>query len=195
MARLRDEFNQTQQIFRALQEGFEQHLQQRDDSAAALNRLPELKFWDSLDERLGTLPPVMSNLQTGIADLSATSKEISGVLLNLNKPERGYPSSVGTLGNGHGDLKTLQVAVVEAIEKGFISRRPVVVDGVPSTPSESNEQLQATINLLQKSLDELLVCNRRIHQIMDESHIFRSAGQRFIRFWRRLFGRQKEVAA
>lgn len=194
MARLRDEYNQTQQTFRALKEGFEQHLQQKDAAAEALQQLPELAFWNSLDEKLGALPPAMANIQNGVADLSAASKDLSETLAGLSKPERNHTPLPEMYGNGHGDLKTLQVALVDAIEKGFNGRRPVVGDGVSSAPPGTVEDLQPMISLLKQSLDELLACNRSIHQIMDESHIFRSVGQRFRRFWRRMFGRKQEVA-
>jgi hypothetical protein len=181
---IRDESSQTQQAFRATREVLLQQLEQRDLSNAALSRLPEAEFWQELMEKLSALPAAAAKIEDSLQSLSG----LSSVLQKMAGTERQEETDERRRSQ-NGDLAAFQGAVVEAIERSLGGYQVKSSSGGNTVTPQTGVSLDA--ESIRHGLDEqlrlqneLLSYNRKIYRILSQTHVLKSATQRFFDFWR-----------
>jgi hypothetical protein len=182
---MHDENSQVQQTFLAIREVFQQQLEQRDLSNAALNRLPEATFWALLLEQVSALPTAATRIEGGLQQLAGAS----ALLQKIAEQQ----VEVGTAKiSRNGEIDALQGALVAAIEKGFGGnvRLETSRNGGQRASGDQDGLDQQTIkHSLDEQLrlqNELLSYNQKIFFILSRTHVLKSLKQRFLDFWHRL---------
>lgn len=184
---IRDENVQLQQSFAGIREVFQQQLEQRDLTNAALNRLPEESFWPLLKEQMSVLPSAAAKMEEGMQQLAGAVALLQKMLAEKEQAEARQAKV-----SGNGEVPALQSAVVAAAEKSATSRDQQFMAGNGKSSGENgvvdHEALRQFLAEQLQLQNEMLSYNRKIFLLLSRAHVFKSATRRFVDFW---FGQRR----